>query len=590
MSFHPNEIQRRGRVAGGLVGAILALMSAAFFRTQVIEHERFAMRSEENRLEKIPVPAPRGMIRDRSGEVIAENIPGYTVSLLARNADSLRAELRRLASVVVLSADDIEGIVKKYQRDRHRPVVILGNANFAQISVLEEHRTEFPALIIQSTPKRYYPDSGAVWTLTGYTGEINDDELNSPRFRDREYRPGHQVGKIGLERQYEEQLRGREGARFVEVDSRGRVVREAGARPDLLPEPAPDLLTNIDLDLQRFTAALMDTLQGGAVALDPVTGGVLMIHSAPSVDPNRFIGGISRPLFDSLNTDPRRPLVNKALQGYYPPASTFKLATAALALQDGVVGLQDRMPQPCTGGYLFGSRYFRCWEEQGHGALTLAQAIAKSCDVYFYQLGLKLTLSRLLAGGVSLHFDQRTGIDLPNEQRSLWPQDVEYYNRRYGPRGWTNATTLNLAIGQGENSQTVINMARFYTALATDGHMATPSIVQRPPQRTKVLNLTDEQMAGLREAMIDVISARGTAASAAIQNVVIAGKTGTAQNPHGADHAWFVGFAPAEDPKIVVAVFLEFGLHGYAAARVASKVIERYLKRPAIAPPDIPGE
>lgn len=588
MSFHPNEVQRRGRVAGGIVGVVLVLMVAAFFRTQVIEHERFAMRSEENRLEKIPVPAPRGMIRDRHGQIIAENIPGYAVSMLARNADSLTAELRRLAALMPLTEDDIRGIVAKYRRDRHRPVVILSNASFVQVSVLEEHRTQFPALIIQSTPKRYYPDSAAVWTIAGYTGEINEDELNSPRFRDKDYRAGHQVGKQGLERQYEERLRGREGARFVEVDSKGRVVREAGARPDLLPEPAPDLVTNIDLDLQRFTHQLMDTLRGGAVALDPATGGVLMMHSAPSVDPNLFIGGISRRLYDSLNTDPRRPLHNKALQGRYPPASTFKLATAALAMEQGLVGLGDRMQAPCTGGYLFGSRYFRCWEKKGHGNLTLSEAIAKSCDVYFYQLGLKITLSKLLAGGVAFKFNERTGVDLPYEERSIWYASTEYFDKQYGAGNWTNATTLNLAIGQGENAQTVINMARFYTALATDGHLADPQIVQRPPQRTKVLHLTDEQMAGLREAMIDVVSARGTAASAALKNVVIAGKTGTAQNA-GPDHAWFVGFAPAEDPKIVVAVFLEFGLHGYSAARVASKIIEQYLKRPAIAPPDIPG-
>ena len=237
------------------------------------------------------------------------------------------------------------------------------------------------------------------------------------------------------------------------------------------------------------------------------------------------------------------------------------------------------MPTPCTGGFWYG-RYFRCWDKKGHGDVTLQQAIEKSCDVYFYQLGLKLGLSRLLAGGVSLGFDKRTGIDLPNEQKPRFPQDVEYYNRRYGPRGWTNAVVLNLAIGQGENAQTVASMARFYSALATDGHAAKPEIVSRNPERQQVFKLTDADLAGIRDALSGVVSARGTANSARLEGVIVAGKTGSAQNSQDPtrDHAWFVGFAPADDPKILVAVFLEFGHHGYFAAQVATKIMGHYLK------------
>ena len=267
------------------------------------------------------------------------------------------------------------------------------------------------------------------------------------------------------------------------------------------------------------------------------------------------------------------------IQGFYPPASTWKLATSVIALENGVVRPDDRMPVPCSGGFWYG-RYFRCWERTGHGNVNLQQAIEKSCDVFFYQLGLKIGLTRLLAGGVHLGFDKRSGIDLPNEQRSRFPQSVQYYNDRYGPRGWTNAVVLNLSIGQGENSQTVANMAKFYTALATDGHAAKPEIVKRNPERERVFALPDAQMRLLRTAMSNVTTARGTAASAAIEGVVFAGKTGTAQNHVDAtrDHAWFVGFAPADDPKIVVSVFVEFGEHGYVAARVASRIAARFLK------------
>jgi penicillin-binding protein 2 len=332
-------------------------------------------------------------------------------------------------------------------------------------------------------------------------------------------------------------------------------------------------------------------MQGGAVAMDPATGAVLALHSAPSFDPNDFIGGISRAKYDALLHHPAKPLYNKALQGRYPPASTFKLATAIVAMQAGLVGLDDRMPDPCRGGYQFGSRYFRCWESKGHGSLTLAQAIEKSCDVYFYQLGLRLNLDRFLKGGVALAFNRATGVDLPDENRPGWPEATAYFDRKYGPRNWTNAVTLNLAIGQGENDQTVLSMARFYTALATDGHAVRPHVVDRPVERERLFDLSPEQLAGLREALHGVVSTRGTAASAALKGVAVAGKTGTGQNAQdrNRDHAWFVGFAPKDDPKIVVAVLIAFGDHGYLAARLATKMIERYLKTTVIAPTNTTG-
>jgi penicillin-binding protein 2 len=447
------------------------------------------------------------------------------------------------------------------------------------VSVLEERRSEFPGLVIQSAPKRYYPDGAAVASFVGYTGEITEGELASPDYKD--YKAGQQIGKGGLEKQYERELRGREGVRFVEVDARGRVVSEAGlARQDLLPEAAPALPTSIDLDLQRFVVQLFgDSLIGGAIAVDPNTGEVLALHSAPTYDPNRFIGGIPASYWDSLNTDPRRPLYNKVIQGRYPPASTWKLATAAIALQEKAIRPEERMPVPCSGGYQFGSRYFRCWDKRGHGNVNLTRAIEVSCDVYFYQLGLKLGLSRLVAGGVDLDFGKRSGIDLPEEARPRFPEKDyrTYYNKMYGARGWTNAVTLNLSIGQGENAQTVANMARFYTALATDGSAARPEIARREPERERLFKLSAADMDILRAAMAGVVS-RGTARASEIQGVVLAGKTGTAQNSHGADHAWFVGFAPAANPKIVVSVLLEFGEHGSRAARIASAIISEYLK------------
>ncbi len=588
MNLEPNEVQRRGRAAGTLTALLLGILGAAFFRTQILEHARYALLSDDNRLNEVPLPAARGMILDRNNQVIAENIPGYTVSMLSSGPDSLRATLERLTTLVPMRDSQIAAIVRRYRSNPTRPATIISDASFEQVSILEEQRSRFPGLVILSAPKRHYPDAEAVSAIVGYTGEINERELASEEYQ--EYKPGQQIGRAGLEREYESRLRGTEGSRFVEVDARGRVVRQVGARPDRPPVSGPDLHTSIDLDLQRFTATLFDsTMQGAAVALDPATGAVLALHSAPGFDPNSFIGGISVREYEALQKDPRKPLYNKALQGTYPPASTFKLATAIIAMESGLVGLDDRMPVPCTGGYLFGTRYFRCWERDGHGSLTLAQAIEKSCDVYFYQLALKLGLEGFLEGGTELGFSRRTGIDLPEETRPGWPESVEYYNRRYGRTGWTNAVALNLAIGQGENDQTVINMAHFYSAIATDGNAVRPHIVDRPVERTHLFDLSPEQLAGLREALHGVVSTRGTAASAAIRGVEVAGKTGTGQNPHGKDHGWFVGFAPKDEPRIVVAVLVEFGEHGYVAARIATKMMERYLHTSVIAPTNVTG-
>ncbi len=581
MSFHPNDVARRARTASMLLIGVFLFLLVAFFKTQVVQNAQYSLQSEENRLREVPLPAPRGIIYDRAGEILAENLPGYSVLVLSPSADSLRAALRGLSGTITLAPDQIEAAVRRFRRAPNRPTVVLADAPFDVVSVLEEHRLDHPGLIIQAEPKRFYPDGAAVAAFMGYTGEITEAELSSRAYKG--YKSGQQVGKGGLEREYEGQLHGREGTRFVEVDARGRVVREAGARQDLLPESAPPLYTNIDLALQRYVVELFgDSLIGGAIALEPRTGAVLALHSAPSYDPNRFIGGIPADYWRQLTTDPRRPLYNKVTQGIYPPGSTWKLATAVAALQSGLATLDDHMPTPCKGGYQYGNRFFKCWDRRGHGDISLARAIEVSCDVYFYQLGLRVGLERLVGAGLQFGFRDKTGIDLPEERAPSFPYAPvkDYYDRKYGPRNWNASFVLSLAIGQGENAQTVVSMARFYTALATDGAMARPAIAQGKMERTEAFRLSAEQMSGLRKALANVVSERGTASASQIQGLVLAGKTGTAQNTQDPtrDHSWFVGFAPADDPKIVVAVLLEFGGHGSRAARIASKIIERYLR------------
>lgn len=588
MSFHPNDIRRRGIAAKVMIAGLMLFLTAGFFRSQVLDHQKYALQAETNRLREIPLPAPRGVIYDRNNKVIAENVIGYSVSILAPKEDSLRAVLQRLSQTITITPPQIEQAARRFRRAPGRPTVVIQDATFDVVSVLEEHRTQFPGLIIQSAPRRFYPDGDIVGSFMGYTGEVSEAELaKAPDSA--AYKAGQQIGKQGLEKQYELALRGKEGSQFVEIDARGRVVRQTGARPDLPPVAAPDLHTNIDMDLQRVAASQFgDSLQGGVVAMDPRTGAVLALVSAPSYDVNRFIGGISASYYDSLRNDPHRPLYNKALQGEYPPGSTFKLATAVMGLESGLVRPTDHMPVTCTGGLQYGSRYFHC--DGVHGSLDLSHAIAVSCNTYFYQLGLKIGLTKLLAGGVDLGFKDKAGIDLPEERKPLWPATTEYFNRRYGARGWTASVTLNLAIGQGENSQTIVNMARFYSALATDGKAATPMVKKGTPERKQIFNLTPDQMIAVRAALANVVES-GTAQRAQISGTVLAGKTGTAQSgkygPNGKElnFAWFVGFAPADNPKIVVAMMAEYvPFQGATTATMAAKIIEAYLHvKPVVA-------
>jgi penicillin-binding protein 2 len=576
-AFHPHLLDRRLGMARTGVWIVLGILVMSFFRTQILGHGKYQLQSETNRLRPIPLPAPRGVIYDRNGHVLAENVPGYTVSLLPGPEANLRSTLARIASIANIDSSEIERVLQRARRAPYQPALVLGNAPFSVVSALEERRVAIPGLLIQAEPKRYYPDTGVVAHLVGYVGEVTEGERATRRFA--LVRLGGLVGKDGLEREYDDTLRGSEGVRFVEVSARGQMVREAEAAANLAPVPGTDLHTTIDLDLQRYISRTFPAGQRGAVvALNPNTGEVLALYSAPGFDPNAFVGGVSATYWRSLNESPAHPLLDRAIQARYPPGSTWKLAVAAMGLKRGIVGPRSHMPIPCRGGLQYGNRFFRCWDAHGHGDLTLTEAIAQSCDVYFYQLGIKLGVTSLLEDANEWGFRGRTGIDLPGEIPSEFPTGPEYYDRLYGPRRWTSAVALNLAIGQGENAQTLVQMVRLYQQLASDGRTRTPFVVRpgTPPGTNTSLDLNADQLAVLRRAMIAVVE-QGTARGSRLANLTIAGKTATAQNPHGLDHGWFIGFAPADKPEIVVGAIIEFARHGTAVAPLVSRAIAHYL-------------
>jgi penicillin-binding protein 2 len=576
--FDSYRIRERADIARWiLVGAFLVL-SGAFFRTQIIQHDKFQLKAETNRLRPISLTPPRGAILDRRGRIIAENVPGYSVKLLAPNKDSLLAVLAQVGRFVPVDTAEIAEILRRFAQARYQPVVVFGDATFETIARLEEHRAVLPGLVIQSEPKRLYPAGKAVAHLVGYVSEVTESDLSANRFPGAGL--GSIVGKAGLEREYDDSLRGAEGVRYIEVNARGRLVREEASTASLPPTPGKPISTTIDLDLQRYIDSIWPAgVRGAMIAMTPA-GEVRALYSAPTYDPNAFVGGISMALWRGLNEDEARPLLNRAIQTRYPPASPFKLAIAAMALKRGLIGLDTHMPTPCRGGLRLGNRIFRCWKKEGHGSLDLIGAVASSCDVYFYQLGLRLGLNAIVEDGVLMGFRDKSGIDLENEVDPIFPATTAYFDRLYGPRHWSPpATTLNFSIGQGENTQTLVNMMRFYEGLSGDGNAASPFIVRPAPAAPRSLGLTPAQLDGLRRALIAVVE-RGTASASRHSDLAVAGKTGTAQNPHGKDHGWFIGFAPAEKPELVVGGIMEFAEHGTTVAPYVIRTLRRYILGP----------
>ncbi|HEX8243644.1 MAG TPA: penicillin-binding protein 2 [Longimicrobium sp.] len=581
--FHPHARRRRSFQAAGGIVLMLGVLGAAFFRTQVVRNDEFVLRADDNRFRIQPILAPRGAILDRNGKVIAETVTGYSLSTDPAPPDLLRARLRQVAAVVGLDEARIQELVEWGVRHRDEPVPVSHNLTFAQVSWFAERVGRLTGMHVDPYPIRHYPGGAAVAHVVGYVSEISDRELESDAWRG--YRSGQNIGKAGLERQYERSLGGKAGARYVEVDARGKLVRGVARRLTEDPTPGQDVRLTLDLDLQRYVHQVWPADRRGAVvAMVPSTGEILAMYSAPTYDPNLLVGSIPRSVWAELNGE-GRPLLNRATHGTYPPGSTWKLATALIGLERGVITPTEVMPIACTGGMSYAGRYARCWNREGHGPQDVLRAIQNSCNVYFYQLGIKLGLDVLTREGTRLGFSRRTGVDLPAEKTGTFPTGREWYVRRFGWRP-PPSEVMNVAIGQGPNDQTPLRMAQFFSALAGDGTARTPHLLMQPslPVETD-LHVSPATLAAVREGMARVIEEGGTAHAVELRNWQLFGKTGTSQN--SADpkrpHAWFTGFAGprgGKAPEIVVAVIVEFGESGSgSAAPIGARVADYYLNK-----------
>lgn len=564
-----------------VAGVLLGILLVAFFRSQVLGSSDWVLQSESNRLRQLTVPAPRGIIRDRAGRVVADNVPGYAVSVLPDSPDSMIASLQRLQAPLALGEGQLEALIEDAQERPRRPLLVTVDAPLDGVAAIEERRMAFPRVLIEARPKRRYLAGPVTAHVVGYVGQINQAELESEDFEGAE--PGMIVGRGGLEEAYEPLLQGVAGTRYVEVDARGRIVGSFLGQGGTPADPGIDLALHLDLDLMEYIDQIFpDSMSGAVVALDVQTGGVLALYSAPSYDPNVFAGVLDPEVWASLTTDERSPLLNRAIMGRYPPGSPWKLVSAAMALDAGVVTEDEVMPIACTGSLRYGNSTPRCWKPEGHGALDMAGAIQHSCNVYFYQLGLRIGLERTLREGNRLGFGNQCGIDLPQEVSGLFPGDLGYWEDRFGYRA-TEGEVLNLSIGQGPISQTPLKMAQFLLAIARDGSAPAPTVYQGGPAgEAWRLNVSDESLEAMREGMRRVTGVGGTAHMASLEHFDLMGKTGTAQSGPGTpNHAWFTGMAglPGGRPEIVVVVLVEYGDSGSGmAAPLMAKTADHYLR------------
>lgn len=600
-------VERRIGALGVGLAAVFAVFLFRLFQLQVVQGDELRDRSQRNSIRTVRLEAPRGDIVDRFGRALATSRPAFELEVIPNELKSPERTFAALARLIDVDEQDLaERYGRPQGRARFQPVRLVSDLSYDRLARVESHRYALPGVVTDVRPRRHYTDGDVAAHLLGTIGEVRADQLATRNFAG--YRQGETVGQSGLERLLEPHLRGRAGGRNVAVDVAGREV-ELIEQVDSVP--GGTVVLALDLELQReavraFAAAGADgsPRSGALVALDPRNGDVLALVSRPSYDPNAFAAGIPAAEWNRLRNDPRRPLLDRALAGQYPPGSTYKPIVAAALLEEGVMRLGERLF--CPGHFSLGGRIFRCWRRGGHGWVDLSEAIEQSCDVFFYQAGLKLGIDRLAEYAHGFNLGRPTNIPLPQEESGLVPTR-DWKERRYR-EAWMPGETVSAAIGQGFNLVTPLQLAVAFAALGNGGRIVQPRLVLRlethggdavqetlPVFRGRV-SVSQENLDLVRNALVEAVESRhGTGSRARLPGVHVAGKTGTAQvvglqHTEGTepgeleqryrDHAWFAAFAPAEAPEIVVVVLLEHGGGGgEAAAPIAARVLGRYFDR-----------
>ena len=586
MRHSSTSTDTRVKISASLVILAVVIIIGALFYHQVIRYRFFAEQSESNRIRVQPVIPKRGLIYDRNMEVLADNRLSFTVSLVPfEQQDGIT--IPKLSQLLGLDTAEVGKRARTNFVSRYMPTPIKRGMGIDTVSILEEKGQYYPGITYSAESVRRYPDSISAETFLGHVGEVSNDEIKPDK---KEYRLGSLIGKSGIEKRYDMLLRGLEGTRYIEVSAKGQIVGVYEGKQEIPALAGSDLVLTIDRELQQFIVRNFDSVQccGAVVAMNPKTGGILAIASFPHFDPNIFSGVVPPDIWQGIVADSNHPLLNRPLAGLYPPGSTAKLVTAGAALEMGLVN-ESTVLKPCFGGMQFGNRFFRCWEPGGHGRLNMYGGVERSCDVYFYQLGQLLGVDAWADYARKCGFGEKTGIDLTGEKAGIVPTSA-YYDEVFGKRKWSPYLILNLSIGQGEFTITPLQLAQFYCGLANHGVVNQPHLLKQIIEPSGVVHDVEPVLAFnlpfsqrtidiLRESLKLVIGGdHGTARSLRNKFYAVAGKTGTAQNPHGDNHSWFAAFAPADDADIVVVVLVENAGHGSeVAAPLAGKIMKYYL-------------
>ncbi len=621
LNDHVQDLGMRVVVIQVVAFALLALLGARLYYLQIVRGDYFSERAENQRIRLIPIPAPRGVIFDRNGKVLVDSRPTYNVVLSNEPIKTIDPNDRVDDYSKGLNMEPqfvVERLTLIKKQNEFEAMVLKENATMQDIAWVESHSLEFPELRIELQPQRYYPHGQILAHVVGYVGEISPKQLESAEYKEKGFRPGDIIGKGGLEQYYDEYLRGKPGYRKVIVDSRGRVQTEIEV---VQPQAGQDLISTIDLDLQMAAEqqlASTPTKRGTIIAMDPNNGEIFALASLPSFDPNIFIQGASKPegrkQIAAYWQDESRPLYNRAIQGRYPPGSTWKIPESVAGLQQGAITVKHSN-LACGGGIQIGNKFTRCMGN--HGSPDLSYAITKSCDGYYYRLALKMGIEGVIKMVETFDYDKRTGIDLPNEKISQTPKSWKPWVEKHEGK-WSDIRTVYSGIGQDTVVVTPISMLRAVSSIGVQGRMYTPHFLkefkpigavgeegdrsffsardgfgfQHP--EPKIIEMTAEQNKVVVEGMWGVVNGGGTGAGIRIPNFEIAGKTGTAQVAElgkdvgkNKDHAWFVSFAPAYKPEIAVIALIEnVGFGGSFAAPAAKGVYEAYMVKKGIAPVD----
>lgn len=595
----PPAFRRRLAIVLGAVLVLFGLTLIRLWQLQVTEGEQYRSLSENNRIRLKRVRATRGTILDRKRQVLVDNRPSFDVTLVPEDAHDVPRTIAALTRLLGPEAGDLGAVVAAAaNRPPFEEVILKRDIDWESIVALETHQLELPGVSVQVGPRRTYPFGDAAAHLLGYVGEVSQQELATRRG----YHMGDLIGKAGAERYWEDYLRGIDGGQQVEVDAVGRKLRVLS---EVEETPGNTLVLTIDRDLQLAAEQAMGERDGAVVALDPRSGEVLAMVSRPAFDPNVFARGIRSAEWRALLENRKRPLNSKAVQGTYPPGSTFKIVMAAAALDEGVINPFTQIF--CSGGLFFGNRTFRCWRAGGHGSVNVHEALVRSCDVFFYQVGQRLGIDAIAEYAHRLGLGAPTGISLEHESGGIIPSSA-WKRQRFG-EPWYAGETLSVAIGQGYVTVTPLQMANLIAAVANGGTVYRPQFVKQIERPDGPVVLEEEAvpvrqlgfkkstLLQIRQALSDVVNtSRGTGTKARLASIEVGGKTGTSQvgvlgaerakQGHMArerrDHAWFVAFAPVANPEIAVAVLAEHaGEHGgTAAAPIARAVIAHYFGVP----------